>query len=436
MRRWRARIRFGSHPSLIRVSAVSPPPRPQAHPSGLHEHLARLRRPACSWPLVLVAGFTAQLCLIIFVTSLALRELNATDARLHTLVEQHMTSLQLTKTMQVAVRERTVSLARMVALHDLFEQDAEQQRFSRFAEQFMNARRQILELPLSPSERALLDTQWQLTLRAIPLQNEVIDLSLAGHVHEARRVLAQQVIPAQDAVMRALSQLDDQIRGLANQALLDASRAHLEARRWMLALSALALGLGLLIAVAVVRKIHRVGREQERLATHDPLTGLPNRTLLLDRLDQAILRSRRMRTHVGLLFIDLDGFKQVNDSLGHAAGDELLRQMASRLTHVVRAGDIVARLGGDEFIVGILDAATRAQIGHVSDKLLAAIREPVHLAGRWITLSGSVGVCIYPDDGHDAKTLLRCADFAMYAAKDAGKNQVRHYTPELRMHRA
>jgi len=171
-------------------------------------------------------------------------------------------------------------------------------------------------------------------------------------------------------------------------------------------------------------------------ANHDALTGLPNRTLLLDRLDQAILRSRRQRTHVGLLFIDLDGFKQVNDSLGHAVGDELLRQMATRLSRVVRAGDIVARLGGDEFIVGILDAGTRAQIVHVSDKLLAAIGEPVYIADRWITLSGSVGVCIYPDDGHDAKTLLHCADFAMYAAKEAGKNQVRHYTPELHVQRA
>lgn len=415
---------------------ISPPPRLQADSSGLHEHRAPPRWRAGSWPLVLIAGFCAQLCLIIFVTSLGLSELNATDARLRTLADQHMTSLKLIKTMQVAVRERTVSLARMITLHDLFEQDAELQHFHQLAEQFINARRQLLQLPLSPHEQALLDRQWLLTLRALPLHNEVIDLSLAGRTHEAQRVLTRQAIPAQDVVMRALSQLDDLTRNMATQAMREASQAHVEARRWMLTLSALALALGLLIAVAVVRQIHRVNLERERLASHDPLTGLPNRTLLLDRLDQAILRSRRQRTHVGLLFIDLDGFKQVNDSLGHAVGDELLRQMATRLSRVVRAGDIVARLGGDEFIVGILDAGTRAQIVHVSDKLLAAIGEPVYIADRWITLSGSVGVCIYPDDGHDAKTLLHCADFAMYAAKEAGKNQVRHYTPELHVQRA
>lgn len=388
-------------------------------------------RRACSWPLALIAGFIAQLALIFFVTSLGLSELEATDGRLRTLVDQHMTSLQLTKTMQVAVRERTVSLARVISLQDLFEQDEEQQRFLRQAETFMVARRQILALPLSAEERELLERQWQLTLKAIPLQNQVIELSLAGHTHEAQRVLAQQAIPAQDAVMRTLSQLDDLIRSGANEALQDANRAHDEARRWILLLSAGALFLGMLIASMVVRNIHRVGLERERLATHDALTGLPNRTLLLDRIDQAILRARRQHTHVGLLFIDLDGFKAVNDSLGHAVGDDLLRLMAARLKQVVRAADIVARLGGDEFIVGVLDAPSRDQVVHVSEKLLEAISQPCHLAGHEVVLSGSVGVCVYPQDGRDAKSLVKCADFAMYAAKQDGKNRVRHFTPDL-----
>lgn len=378
-----------------------------------------------------MAGFIAQLLLIFFVTSLGLSELEATDARLRTLVDQHMATLQLTKVMQVAVRERTTSLARMINLRDLFEHDAEQQRFRSFAEDFINARRQILALPLSRTERDLLERQWQLTLKAIPLQNEVIELSLAGHVQAAQRVLAQEAIPAQDAVMSILSRLDDLIRNDANNALQEASKAHEEARRWMLLLSGAALFLGMLIASAVVRRIHRFNTEQERLATHDSLTGLPNRALLLDRIEQAILRARRNRNHVGLLFIDLDGFKSVNDTLGHSVGDELLKIMANRLKQVVRAADIVARLGGDEFIVGVLDANSRQQIEHVSEKLLDAIRRPCRLANRELILSGSVGVCVYPHDGLDARSLVRCADFAMYAAKQAGKNRVRHFTPDL-----
>lgn len=426
----------GSGVSPSNVPVNFPSSHQHAERSGFLERLVHLWRSARSWPVVLIAGFSAQLGLIVFVSFLGPRELSATDERLQILSNQHLVRLQLIRTMQEMARERTVSLARMAGMQELFEIDEEEQRFHGLAVQFMRARRQLLELPMSPEERSLLAQQWQLTLEALPLQSAVIDLSRAHRLKEARQILTQQVIPAQNAVMRTLARLSDKTRALAIQALGETSRAHAQARRWISGLSALALALGLIIAVGVARRIHRINLERERMATHDPLTGLPNRILLLDRLDQAILRSRRLGTHVGLLFIDLDGFKQVNDSLGHAVGDELLRQMAARLTHVVRAGDIVARLGGDEFIVGILDAGTRDQIGHVSDKLLAAIGEPVQIADRSITLSGSVGVCIYPDDGQDAKTLLRCADFAMYAAKEAGKNQVRHYSPELRLQRA
>jgi diguanylate cyclase (GGDEF)-like protein len=134
---------------------------------------------------------------------------------------------------------------------------------------------------------------------------------------------------------------------------------------------------------------------------------------------------------VGLLFIDLDGFKEVNDTLGHAAGDELLKQIAQRLRKVIRGVDIIARLGGDEFIVGILDAGNAEQVTLVADKLLKAISQPALIAGREVSISGSVGVCAYPDQGPNAQALLKCADAAMYAAKEAGKNQVRHYSPEL-----
>lgn len=402
-------------------------PRPPTERWDLNR-LARRRRPGSAWPWPLVAGFIAQLLLIFFVTGVGLRELAATDVRLRTLVDQHMTRLRLTHTMQVAVRERTVSLARMVTLPDMFAQDEEQQLLSRQAEYFITARRQLLAMPLTRQERALLDRQWQLIRQAIPLQNQVIDLSLAGHQHQAQQVLARETIPAQDAVMRTLTQLDDLIRTGAHAALQEATDAHHEARRWMLMLSAAALALGMLIAGVVVRNIHRANLERERLATHDHLTGLPNRTLLLDRIDQAILRARRQHTQVGLLFIDLDGFKAINDTLGHGVGDEMLKIIAQRLKGEVRAGDIVARLGGDEFIVGLLDASHRGQIERVSQKLLDAIAQPCFLAGRELALSASVGMCFFPDDGLDAKSLLKCADFAMYAAKQDGKNRVRRYS--------
>ena len=408
-----------------------PPSNQPSERHGITRLLAWVRSSGVSWPIGLIAGFTAQFVLFFVVATGVVSELDATDARLRTLVGEHMLRLELTKTMHAAARDRTMSLARMINLHDPFDHDVEQQRFHQHAVEFGQARAGFLALPLTPAEQALLEQQRQLTHQAIPYQEKIIELSNAGLMSEAQSVLTQNAIPAQDAVMQVLSQLDDLTRQAANQAMLDANTAHEEARRWIITLSTVALLLGFLIAALVVIKIRRSNMEREHLATHDPLTGLPNRLLLLDRLDQAILRSKRQHTQVGLLFIDLDGFKEVNDTLGHAAGDELLKQIALRLRKVVREVDIIARLGGDEFIIGILDAANTEQVSLVAEKLLKAISQPAQIAGQEVAISGSVGVCVYPSQGPDAEALLKCADAAMYAAKEAGKNQVRHYSPEL-----
>lgn len=176
---------------------------------------------------------------------------------------------------------------------------------------------------------------------------------------------------------------------------------------------------------------------EERLvhqATHDSLTGLPNRSLLQDRLRQAITRGRRNQSRVATLFIDLDRFKDVNDTLGHRVGDELLRAMASRLNAAVRESDILVRLSGDEFMVvleqiGDLDAATR-----VAAKLLDEIRAPSFIEGNEIFVSGSIGISVFPDDADDADALLRHADMAMYQAKQTGKNTYCVFSADLAEH--
>lgn len=380
-----------------------------------------------SWPLALIAGFAAQLVLIVVVTAVGLFELKATDVSLRALVAQHMLRLDLTKIMHAAARDRTMSLARMIHLKDAFDQDAETQHFVDYAKEFGIARRRMLSLSLSPQEHVLLARQGELTKLAVPYQEQVIELSAANRHAEAQEVLTQYAIPAQDAVLQVLSQLDDLTRKAANAAIQQVTEAHQVARSWMLVFSGLSLLLGLTIAGVVVRQIHRVGREREHLATHDALTGLPNRVLLLDRLDQAILRAKRYGNHVGLLFVDLDGFKAVNDRYGHQVGDELLKQISARLKQDIRAGDIVARLGGDEFIIGVLDASAAEQVILVAEKILAAINDPVQIGEFTVSVSGSVGVCVYPEQSGDASDLLKCADAAMYEAKEAGKNQIRHY---------
>jgi diguanylate cyclase (GGDEF)-like protein len=168
------------------------------------------------------------------------------------------------------------------------------------------------------------------------------------------------------------------------------------------------------------------------MANHDALTGLPNRALLNDRLSQALLCAQRCDRWVTLLFVDLDNFKFINDSLGHNAGDELLKTIAKRMVDCVRASDTVVRLGGDEFVIVFFDQPKNADvISAIVQKIQSAIAEPVRLEGHDLRVTSSLGVATYPNDGKDAETLLANADAAMYRAKEIGRDNFQFYTPEL-----
>jgi diguanylate cyclase (GGDEF)-like protein/PAS domain S-box-containing protein len=169
----------------------------------------------------------------------------------------------------------------------------------------------------------------------------------------------------------------------------------------------------------------------EHLAHHDPLTDLPNRSLLNERLAQAIKHAKRNRTELAVLFLDLDRFKVINDSLGHSAGDQLLVELARRLLGAVRAADTVARISGDEFVVLLEDVRGGEGAALVAEKLIAAMKAPFDLEGNTVRVTTSLGLSLYPRDGEDAATLLRNADAAMYRAKDDGRNNYKFYTEEL-----
>ncbi len=175
-------------------------------------------------------------------------------------------------------------------------------------------------------------------------------------------------------------------------------------------------------------------RAEERLAYlahHDALTGLPNRVLFIDRLEQALRDARRRGRIVGVAFVDLDRFKIINDSLGHAAGDDLLKQVGTRLGTLVRAGDTVARLSGDEFTLVLADMGSIGDAARLGQKILDGFGVPFPIDGREFYLSASVGIALYPADGEDAEALLRHADMAMYRAKEAGRNGYQFYAAEM-----
>ena len=169
------------------------------------------------------------------------------------------------------------------------------------------------------------------------------------------------------------------------------------------------------VAIAIERA--RLNAELLHAARHDELTGLPNRRLLLDRIESALARCARKHSHMAVLYLDIDDFKQVNDSLGHAVGDALLREVALRLKHCVRAADTVARLGGDEFAIVLEEVHTPAEVSAIADKIRNTIRQPTKIDGLVIETSASIGFALYPDDGTQTDQLLKRADDAMYVDK-------------------
>jgi diguanylate cyclase (GGDEF)-like protein/PAS domain S-box-containing protein len=189
--------------------------------------------------------------------------------------------------------------------------------------------------------------------------------------------------------------------------------------------------------IGMVRDITERMRAEEtirRLAYYDALTGLPNRVLFDDRLNRAMVQAHRHQSKIAVMLLDLDYFKDINDTLGHSVGDELLRSVGKRLTGLLRRNDTVSRMGGDEFFLLLPEIARVQDAAKIAQKVLKAFQEPFVLDGYELNITTSIGVAMYPDDGEDADTLLKNADIAMYQAKQKGRNNYQYTSamePEL-----
>ncbi|MGH8372749.1 MAG: putative bifunctional diguanylate cyclase/phosphodiesterase [Gammaproteobacteria bacterium] len=204
------------------------------------------------------------------------------------------------------------------------------------------------------------------------------------------------------------------------------------ARDWTRDEASFASSLADFVALAITASDRRQAEERFRqLANYDRLTGLPNRALFMDRLTQALSKARRSKQNVALLFIDVDRFKNINDSLGHHSGDTVLRTIGKRLLSCVRAGDTVARLGGDEFTVILEECQNIETITTICERILESVTEPILLGETEANLTCSIGLSLCPGDGQDADVLLQNADIAMYKAKDRGRNNYQFFTQDM-----
>ncbi|MFO7541685.1 MAG: diguanylate cyclase [Thiobacillus sp.] len=382
-------------------------------------------------PLSTGAAFVTLIALICGLALNGLLQLHTLDTQMRTMVEYHIRKIDLITQTQVAAHTRTDSLFHMALSDDPFERDAHFLAFNRSAFLVGSGRNALRQMGLSPDEQRSFDAQTHLVNNIEAIQEQVSDLLKAERYREARSLLIQKAIPLQDTFNQQLAEMRSQYLQ-AN--LTDQRQVRQTYQRTFLVtliFGLAALALAMLIAWRTLRKIGIKSRQlHEEMAalersrstlheeaTHDPLTGLANRRMFFDRLQQAIRHAHRYGGKLGLLYVDLDRFKEINDCHGHGVGDAVLTEVAKRLSSNIRDSDSAARLGGDEFVVlldGVRDQEDFLAAAHKIDQ---AVNTDARLFEFNVKIAASIGRALYPDDGTDEDTLMRAADAAMYRAK-------------------
>lgn len=415
--------------------------------------------PRSRFGLLLVAGFVGLFGLLVAAASLGVWQASKTFGRLEQAIAASDTQAGLAYTMRFSARERMLVLWKISLSDDPFQRDEFFQEFLRFGSQFIKARDAFVKAPLNEAERALIVRLFDSAERGGEVNREAARRMIDSGGIMLRQQLLEQSLPAQDrtlAVLDELIQIQDEKARAARQRLAAENTANIYR---MLALMSAALLLGAALTALVffrdremlaaigktsseldqanrnlerevegrTRELTEANNKLEQLAHHDALTGLANRYLLTSQLQLLLAQAARSQERLALLFLDLDGFKEVNDRLGHDAGDALLVEVAEVLRLTTRRADLAARVGGDEFVV-VLSAVQDAQQAYGVGKKIIAGWEPHSLRYASVgPVTLSIGISLYPDDADSVEALLRHADRAMYGVKKAGKNGCRLY---------
>jgi len=377
------------------------------------------------------AAFIALIALIFGLAINSLLQLQTLGTQIHTVVEYHNRKIDLITQTQVSSHLRTDSLFRMVLAEDPFERDQLFLEYNRAGFLVGSGRNALRQMGFTLEEARAFNRQSRLITVIESTQDRVVDLLQAGNEADAHQLFVEIAIPIQKAFNLQLADM----RNVYHQANLiaqqQAQQTYQRAFLLTLIFGIAATVLAFLIAWRTLKKVsdnsqqiheHVVALEDSRAAlrqeaTHDPLTGLANRRLFYDRLQQAIRHAHRYGGKVGILYVDLDRFKEINDQHGHHVGDAVLTEVAKRLTSSIRDSDSVARLGGDEFVLLLDGVQGREDLLAATHKIEQELNTDTHFYGLELEIAASIGQALYPDDGEDEDALIRAADAAMYRVK-------------------
>jgi diguanylate cyclase (GGDEF)-like protein len=388
--------------------------------------------------LRILGSFGVVMALMLLVAAVGLTRMAENNLRMETIVDQYNVKTGYLVTMYNAARERSIRLLRMVTMEDPFARDQEYLRFNDLAAVFAEARIALSQMKQDREELNFYVKQRELTEQSVPLQEQVVQFLVEDRVDRATDFLLQRAIPAQDRILAQLVAMMDYQQLAARRAMDESRRSYQRTVVYIGVLLVMAIAVGLAVAVVVMRRTRRAEQvllnqvTQERKlqqqlsyqASHDVLTGLINRFEFEVQLQWVLESAHRERTTHALMYLDLDQFKVVNDTCGHVAGDELLRQLSGVLQQHLRSHDILARLGGDEFGI-ILKDCDPEYSASVANKLLNTVQEFRFVwEDKTFAVGASIGVVMIDADSESLTDILSAADAACYSAKDAGRNRV------------
>ena len=377
------------------------------------------KRPDVSLNTGLKIGFSLILLLMVGLTIVGLGRMADINRQLQDIVANNLVKRELAFTVNTALNERLISMHTLIVMTDPFEREEESHRLRGYGVKFLEGRKKLEALPQTPEEEYLLRQIREQSIKTRPLTEQAVEDALAGKTAQALVTIRTQTIPGQNLISQHVNEFIGLQQRETEKSVTQAAASYARARSMMLALGGTATVLGILIGVVVIRNSNRQAGLLERQAMYDSLTHLPNRVLFADRLQQTIRVRRREKKPFALITMDLDRFKEINDSLGHHAGDEVLLHVGNCVRTCLRESDTVARMGGDEFAILLATANDLDGAVAATKKILRVLEEPADIAGQKIEIGASFGIVLYPEHGEEPEGLMRAADAAMYAAKQA-----------------